>query len=220
MDILRTAFLLVVGSSLTSAAQVRFLPGTICSGNSGNCKDYATKVVAAGSKSVLIRPLFLISPLSSGTEFEIRSNSLRGGMIWYTTAPVLPVKNGFRHPVKARGDFSGRDTIRVTPGDTVTLSNFRFGTCFYCVSIAARSAATGHLGNGERVGMLFGSDTTRLDTLWVTANQWFNGGILPRPPEDIDAPNALPRDALGRRTTSSVPGFSLTLDGAPLAPDR
>lgn len=204
MPLLRTPAAVALCAALSPAAQVRFLPDTICSGNGGSCRDHATRMVAAGAKSALVHPLFLISPLSSGTEFEIQSKALPAMTVWGTTLPALPVKNGYRLPVKAR--YPGRDTLRVNPGDTAALTSIQFGTCFYCVSLAARTAASGHLGNGEKVGILFGTDTTQLDTLWVIATQWFSGGTLPRNTATDKALAPTSRDALGRLLVTGSAG--------------
>jgi hypothetical protein len=204
-------------ATLSPAAQVKFTPDTVCAGNKPNCTRTTTKVVALGTKSIVIRPYFLLSPLSSYAEILIETKAITGYSVWRTTNPTIPTPKGFRMPLLYSSP--NRDTIRLKPGDTVALSNFTFGNCFYCASIAARksSATATNLGNGERVGILFGTDSTHLDTLWVIVNQWLSGGTLDQRPATEQILSSPSREALGRRrTTGSAATIEFTPAGAQL----
>jgi hypothetical protein len=207
---------LCAGTSL--AARITFLPDTVCAGNKANCTTTSTRVLLKGADTAVVKLQFVLSPLPTATEVYFVSANPQSYLFFQSKAAPVATKKGYRF-TSAFAATSNSYSIKLKSRDTARFSDFRFGTCLICAAVASRTVATpSHLGNGERVGLLFGPDTLHLDTLWAIANNWISGGTLPRatPRGQLGSPTT--RDALGRQwTTGTAATIEFTSSGSRLS---
>lgn len=209
--------LLVLCTGTSLAAQIKFLPDTVCAGNKSNCTTTTTRVVLKGADTAVVKLQFVLSPLATPTEVYFVSANPLSYLFFQSKSSPVATKKGYRF-VSAFASSSNSYSIKLKSRDTARFSDFRFGSCLICAAVASRTAATpAHLGNGERVGLLFGTDTLHLDTLWTIANNWISGSTQPRatPRGQVRSPST--HDALGRQwTTGTAATIELNPTGSSL----
>jgi len=171
----RAIFCAILLSSPAWTGPLRFSPDTVCQRSYATCPS-TTTVKNISKDSVSIQLLNELSPLSSPNELAFNWSVPTGvSFKFFQFDSARSTKVGYL--LKGRNLTGLTNLGGLKSGASAILSTFEVGTCLGCSAIqTAQASTTGHLGNGDVVGLVFTSSPGGADTLYLKVDYWTQGG--------------------------------------------